>query len=303
MALSENLKGALFMAVAMAGFGINDAIIKTVTHELNTGQIILIRGVVSTGLILIACWKLNAFRPLGSLISPAMGYRVVGELGSTITFLYALTTIPLSVASSILQFIPLAVTLGAALFLKEEVGWRRWLAILVGFGGVMLIIRPVPGSFSFASILVLGTVAFAALRDVSTKKLPGHIPTLMVTLAASVATTLMGAVLIVPLGGWQPVSMAVLFKLVLASLFLLVGYQSIIVSMRSGEISFIAPFRYTGLIWSIILGFFMFGEVPTVLMLSGGAIVVLSGIYTFYRENVRKKPLAQQSPPRGPHLG
>jgi drug/metabolite transporter (DMT)-like permease len=302
MAASENIKGAIYMSLAMAGFGVNDMLVKSVTEDLTTGQIMFIRGAISTVLILIIAGRMGALRSIRSIWSPMLALRVVADVIASVTYIYALSKIPLANASAILQFLPLAVTLGAALFLKEQVGWRRWGAIIFGFLGVMLIVRPGPDGFSFASIIAILCVFAAAGRDLATKQIAKGIPSVFVTAVTSVATMTCGAALIDPLGGWNPVSLFDFSKLAIAACFLLVGYQTLIMSMRTGEISFIAPFRYISLLWAILLGYVVFSDLPDAFMLAGAAIVVLSGIYTFYRENYRRTArLAQASVPRAPH--
>lgn len=192
--------------------------------------------------------------------------------------------LPLANVSAVLQALPLAVTMGAALFLAEPVGWRRWLAILSGFGGVMIIIRPGFEGFNAYALLALVTVTFCAVRDLATRRIPDEIPSLLVSVTTAIAVTIGGGVLIVPFGGWTPVEAGEVGLLFAAAVLLLFGYQFIIMSMREGDISFVAPFRYTALLWAILLGFLIFGDVPDAAMIAGSMIVVGSGLYTLYRE-------------------
>ncbi len=291
MTLNDNFKGALLMSLAMAGFTVSDAMVKLVAADLNTGQIMLIRGLMTTALILAVAWRLGALRPLRMLLDPWLGLRTVVEVIAAIAYIRALATLPLPNAAAILQALPLAVTMGAALFLSEQVGWRRWLAIAVGFGGVLVIIRPGAEGFTAASLLVVGSVLAAATRDIATRKIDREIPTLMVSALASTGVTATGAALVVPFGGWAPVSGHNLGLLAFGSLALFGAYQAIILAMRTGEISFIAPFRYTSLLWAIALGIVVLGELPDLYMLLGAAIVILAGIYTFYRENRRRQDI------------
>ncbi len=302
MELSNNIKGAIAMTIAMAGFTINDALVKSTLDTLNAGQVMFVRGAMSSVLIFALAARVGALRPLSVAVNGVVALRVAAEIAATITFVVALTVVPLGNATSVLQFMPLAVTLGAAIFFKEPVGWRRWSAILAGFIGVMIIIRPGVEGFTPASILLVACVMFAASRDLLTRRLPAEIPTVFVTMVTTFGITIIGGLLIVPLGGWHPMTIGVFSRLALASVILLVGYHAIITAMRIGEISFVAPFRYTGLLWAIALGFLMFGDIPDRYMLLGAGIVVLSGLYTFYRENVRKaQEMSQSSQPRVMH--
>ena len=206
MALNNNIKGALLMSLAMASFNFNDAMIKLVTGDLTTGQIMFIRGVMTSALILLVAWRMKALRPVSVVFDRWMVLRTAGEIVGAVTYVYALSMIPLPNAAAILQALPLAVTMGAALFFAEQVGWRRWLAILVGFLGVMVIIRPGAQGFSSASLLVVGSVVGAATRDLATKKIDPAVPSLMISLIAALSITVTGALMIGITGTWKPVS-------------------------------------------------------------------------------------------------
>lgn len=285
MAIHHNFKGALLMTLAMAGFSVNDAMVKVVTPDMNTGQIMFVRGLLTSVLISAVAWRMGAFRPLKTLLDPYLALRTGGELVSAISFVSALSMIPLPNASAIMQVLPLAVTMGAALFLGEPVGWRRWIAILAGFAGVLVIIRPGASGFTAASLLLIGSVLSSATRDIATKKIDPGVPTLFISAVTAIVTTIFGALLIAPFGGWRPVSVASLAALALGAAALFAGYQTLVMSMRSGEISFIAPFRYTSLLWSILLGAVILAEFPDRWMLAGSAIIIAAGLYTFYRES------------------
>ncbi|RCW28486.1 drug/metabolite transporter (DMT)-like permease [Ciceribacter lividus] len=288
MALSSNTKGAILMMLSMAGFTCNDAVIKAVTPYMNVGQIMLIRGVMTSLLVYMIARRMNALDHIRTLFQPMVALRVLFEVTAAIAYLSALGQIPLGNAASILQSLPLAVTLGAALFLGEPVGWRRWTAIIVGFIGVMIIIRPGPEGFTLASLYVVSSVFSAAARDLVTKRIHAGVSSLSVTLFSAAGNAVAGALLVQPFGGWQPMSGELFGLLALASVLVLIGYQAIIMAMRTGEISFIAPFRYTSLLWAVGLGIVVFGEVPDVWMMTGTAIVIASGLYAFYRENKRR---------------
>jgi drug/metabolite transporter (DMT)-like permease len=284
--LSPNLAGALFMAVSMAGFTINDTLVKYVSTSLNMGQIMLVRGAFAALFIGTIAWRQGALRELRHILHPMVLLRCVGELGGTIFFLLALAHLPIANVSAILQALPLAVTMGAALFLSEPVGWRRWVSILCGFLGVMIIVRPGFDGFSVYSVSVLACVFFCALRDLATRMVPKEVPTMLISVVTAVIVTVAGAALVQPLGGWTPMSSMQVGLLAAAASMLIVGYHFIIKSMRTGEISFIAPFRYTALLWAIVLGFAVFGDVPDLPMIVGSIIIVGSGLYMLYRERV-----------------
>ncbi|TIT01813.1 DMT family transporter [Mesorhizobium sp.] len=299
MPLSPNLRGALFMMVAMSGFTLNDAITKVSSESMNMAQVMLIRGAFASLFVGLLAWQSGALARPGSMLQPLVAIRVVSEAGATVSFLIALAHLPIANVSAVLQALPLAVTMGAALVFNEGVGWRRWLAIAIGFAGVLIIVRPGFEGFSIYSLLALACVACCAVRDLATTRIPQAIPTLLVSTATALAMTVLGAALLSPMGGWTPMAGKSTALLALAAVLVVIGYQFIIMAMRMGDISFVAPFRYTALLWSILLGLVIFGDVPDLPMILGATVIVGSGLYALYRERIvgRRKTAAESAGP------
>ncbi|SMH47387.1 DMT family transporter [Mesorhizobium australicum] len=298
MPLSPNLRGAVFMAISMVGFTLNDALTKLSSESINPGQIMLIRGLFACSMIGLIAWHRGALRRIGQAFHPMVAVRVMGEALATSCFLLALSHLPIANVSAVLQALPLAVTMGAAMVLGEPVGWRRWLSIAAGFGGVLIIVRPGLEGFSVYSLWALACVFFCAIRDIATKRIPQEISSFLVSTATAVVVTLTGGILVVPMGGWAPVPYSAVAMLALAAVLLVVGYQFIILSLRVGDISFVAPFRYTALIWAILLGYLIFADIPDLAMIIGSTIIVGSGIYMLYRERVvGRRPGAESTSP------
>jgi drug/metabolite transporter (DMT)-like permease len=297
--LSPNLRGALFMMVAMIGFTLNDAITKFSSESMNMAQVMLIRGAFASLFVGLLAWQRGALALPGSMLQPMVAVRVAGEAGATVSFLIALAHLPIANVSAVLQALPLAVTMGAALVFNEGVGWRRWLAIAIGFSGVLIIVRPGFEGFSVYSLLALACVACCAVRDLATKRIPQAIPTLLVSTATALAMTVLGAALLSPMGGWTPMAGKSTVLLALAAVLVVIGYQFIIMAMRVGDVSFVAPFRYTALLSSILLGLFIFGDVPDLPMILGATVIVGSGLYALYRERIvgRRKTAAESAGP------
>lgn len=278
------------MMASMLAFTLNDAMIKLVSDNLGIYQIMFIRGVFSTLILGIIAWYSKSIFPTLSINDwKYVGYRLIGEVGATLCFLMALFNMPIANASAILQSLPLGITLAAAVFLGEPVGWRRYLAIIIGFIGVIIVVRPGSEGFNSYSIFAMVSVAFIVVRDLATRRLSKHVPSIFVALSASVSVTVAGAVML-PTMAWQPVNLYDLEMLGGAALLIILGYIFAIMTMRVGEISFISPFRYTSLIWSVILGLLLFSEIPDTWTIVGSTIVVLTGVYTFYREQKVKHP-------------
>jgi len=297
--ISINLRAALFMVVAMAGFTSNDTITKLALESMGLGQVMLVRGFFATAMILALALGSGALARPGQVLHPAMALRALCEMLATLTLLGALVHMPRANASAVLQALPLAVTMGAALFLGERVRWRRWLAIAIGFAGVMVIVQPGYEGFTVFSLLALLCVVFAAARDLLTRSIPGDVPTLLVSSVTTVLVTTLGGVLTLFSGDWTPVTPRVAGLLGGAAVLLVIGYHFIIMAMRQGDISFVAPFRYTALVWALALGYLVFGEVPGAAMVVGASLIVLSGLYALYRERAvgEGKPAAESTSP------
>lgn len=289
MPVSENLRGILFMCVSMAAFTINDTFMKDVTLTLPLYQAIALRGVIAViGLGLLA-WATRAFRyRLPRKDGWLILLRSLADVAATLLFLTALLHMPLANLSAILQVLPLAVTLAAALVYGDRIGWRRLTAILVGFVGVMIIIRPGTEGFDRYALLGLASVAFVVVRDLSVRPMQGQVPSALVALGAAVAVAVMGWIGTAA-EGWQPMTGAEGGKILGAGLFLIVGYLTSVTAMRHGDIGLVAPFRYTSLLWAIVLGYAIFGNLPDGWTLLGGAIVVGAGIFTLMRERALRR--------------
>lgn len=284
MQLSDNARGAVYMMVAMAAFTLNDATMKVLTADLPLFQAIAMRGVCTLMGLIVLARLMGQWRPA---LPPAdrrvIGVRCVAEIVSTVLFLAALTHMPLANLSAIMQALPLAVTLAAALVFRETIGWRRLTAILIGFVGVLIIVRPGPAGFDVWSLMGLGSVAFVVLRDLSTRQISRAIPSVMVAVWSSAAVTF--AAFVASVGtSWEPLDGTQALLVAGAAAALLVGYLFSVMVMRVGDIGFVAPFRYTALIWAIFLGWLVFGTLPDPLTLMGATLVVATGIFTLWRE-------------------
>lgn len=291
--LSENMRGAAYMVLAMLGFVLNDAIMKLVSSDVDLYQAIFLRGVLATAIMGFLAWRSGGFAAPRNATNKYLVLRTIGELGGTVFFLTALFNMELANAGAILQAMPLVVTLGAALILRETVGWRRYSAITVGLLGVLIIIRPGGEGFNIFSLSALAAVFCLVLRDLATRGIPRDMSSNFISFVAAAAVMIMGAIVTL-FGEWQPVSALTLLKLTASALFLMAGYYWSIQAMRFGEVSFTSPFRYTSLIWAIVLGYVLFGDIPDVPMIIGSIIVVCSGLFTLYRERKVKLSKAQQ---------
>lgn len=290
--LSPNALGATVMMISMAGFVLNDALVKLVLTDIGVFQSIVVRGIFACSLMAILCWKTGAFDNSGrawqAAKHPMVIWRSICETFGAFFFLTALSHMPIANVTAVFQILPLTITLGAALFFGEKVGWRRYLAILVGLFGVMLIIQPGTDKFDSAAVYALVATVFITIRDLTTRGVPHEIPSLLVGLVTALAIMAMGLI-----GSafqpWLPIDGVQIAILAAAAIMLMVGNVASVITMRHGDVSFVAPFRYSILIWALLLGYFLFDDVPDTLAMLGAIIVVGSGLFSFYRERALER--------------
>ena len=272
------------MMMSMACFAIEDTFIKLLSARLPATQILFSIGFGGALITLVLAIVLNVNLADKILLNKHVISRTIADLFGALSFTSAMVLIPMSLLASILQATPLFVTLGAAILLGEKVGWRRWSAVFIGFLGVIIILQPGYGSFQLASLLGLAAVLCLALRDVVTRDMATEIPTLTVTFYACLA---MGSAGFIAYPFFGPPIMPTTYEaiiLICAAIIGLTGYFLLVLATRKGDVSVIAPFRYSRLLFSLGLASLILGEKLTLPILLGGLLVVSSGIYTFGRE-------------------
>lgn len=289
---SENFRGVVAMCLSMMAFTVNDTFMKAVTQDLPLFQTIFLRGILaSLGLAAIAAgtgaFHIGISRQDARLVALRSGADVL----ATIFFLMALVHMPLANLSAILQAIPLVVTLGAAVVFGDRIGWRRMTAILAGLAGVLIIIRPGTEGFDRWAVLGVISVLCVVVRDLAVRPMQGKLPAVVVALGAAVAVALMGLAGSL-FQGWTPVTAGQGAQILGAGGFLIVGYLTSVLAMRHGDIGIVAPFRYTSLLWALVLGLAVFGDWPDGWTLLGAAVVVAAGIFTLLRERALRRQMA-----------
>ncbi|NNE88923.1 MAG: DMT family transporter [Silicimonas sp.] len=288
----DNFRGAGLMTLAMLCFAIEDMLIKFLAGALPVGQILALLG-AGGGSLIAATLFIQGQRlfPRDILSKPVL-IRNTGEVIGTVGFVSALVLIPLSTLAAILQTTPLVVTLGAALFLRHHVGWRRWLAILIGLAGVLLIIRPTTEGFDWNVLLALLGVLGLAIRDLATRASTPNMSALQLSLIAMTLIVPTGLFLAwvfqTPMQTPTPKEWGII---AIASIVGAFSYRFIVMAMRVGEISFVTPFRYTRMIFLLIIAVIVFDERPDALTLIGAAIIIASGLYALWRERRLQKTI------------
>jgi len=287
---TDNSRAALLMVASMAFFAVDDLFLKRSAEALPPGQVLALTG----GAGALVFWTLAARQRQPVLSMEALRgvalLRTLAEAGAAVLYILALALAPLTMTSALLQASPLVVVAGAALFLGEKVGWRRWASILVGFVGVLVILEPWDASFDPTGLLTVACVLILAVRDLSTRAIPARIGTFQVATWAYLGLVPAGAALMAGMGQsfvWPtPGQWAGLGGALVSGLF---GYYAVVAAMRLGEVSVVAPFRYTRLVFAMIVAMIFLAERPQGSTLLGAAIVVGSGLYAFARERARKR--------------
>lgn len=280
----ENLRGILFMTLAMFAFALEDVFIKAAARDLPAGQIIIVIGLGGGSLLALHARARGIRLITPVLLSPPVMIRNLAEILGTLGFVTAITLIPLSTASAILQATPLVITMGAALIFGEAVGWRRWCAIAVGLLGVLVILRPgLDGFDANALFAVLGVLGLGA-RDLAVRAVPRDVPNPQLAVYGF-ATLLPSGLILLAFSGppvWpSPGNWALLLG---ATIVGVAAYLAITAASRLGDVSVVTPFRYTRLVFALALGIALFAERPDALTYLGAGLIVASGIYTFLRE-------------------
>ena len=288
-AAADNLRGASFMALSMTVYTCNDATMKFVSEGLPLYQAITLRSLAACVIlmVIIACGPFrDSFRSLagiGRRDAWLIGLRMICEAGSTLLYLGALTHMALGDVSAIAQSTPLFVVLAAALFLRERIGWRRLSAVAVGVIGMLIILRPGTPRFGGGALMVLASVLLVVARDILTRKLSAGMPPLLVALSAGVAVTGFAAFMSI-FQGWQTPTPREIGLLGMAAVFVSLGYFTAILTMRVGDVSFSAPFRYVSLVVAVILGYAVFGEFPDLWTWIGAGLIIGAGLFVAWRE-------------------
>ena len=283
--MSENLRGALIMMACMSAFVLNDAFVRLAGNSLPLAQILFLRGVLTTLILLTFAIYLGTFEV--RVIKKdkwKIFFRSVAEALTAYFFLTAVLNMPFANVTALLQILPMTVTLAAALVFKEKVGVIRIILIIIGFLGVMLIINPSSDGFNLYSGYALIAVILITVRDLITRKLSVEVPTLLPTVSASFGVLLFSIILLAktPI---QPLNIQNSFFIILAAFFIIFGYYTAVLVMRVGDISFVSPFRYSAIIFALIIGSIFFKEWPNLSSFIGICIVTVAGGLLLYKNH------------------
>ena len=273
------------MTLSMGGFAVEDLFLKILSEAVPVSQILIYVGISATVLLsVISIIKRIPVLRNDIYSNKLFIIRSFADMMGAVLIVTSISLMPLSTVSSILQALPLFITFGAVLIFKESVGWRRWSAVSFGFIGVILILKPGLSSFHPSSLIVLLAVACLALRDIVTRKISKDIHSITVSLYAFILTTVGGVFSLPFFGNFVTLTITQWFVVLTITLFGCFSYFMLVLATRKGDISVISPFRYSRLIFALVLAILVLNEHPDTLTLFGAAIIVASGYYTIWRE-------------------
>ncbi|MCV6595335.1 MAG: DMT family transporter [Silicimonas sp.] len=284
-----NGRAIALLVASMAAFAAVDGFVKLASPTQSAAQILLVSSSFTFLVYGVMMWReKTAFFTRQALSIPLL-WRSFGEVTGSYGIVLALGLAPLPTVMALAQAQPLAVVAGAALFLGETVGWRRWMSVGFGLVGVLIILRPGLSAFEPGLLWVLVYVFGLAIRDIASRRLPGDVSTAFAVAWSMIPLIVVSAIGVVWQGGWLPVSGQVWLYYTGMSIAVSVALWTLTTAMRIGEVSAVAPFRYSRIVFALILGFVVFNEVPDALTWVGAALIVGSGIYSFWRERRRTR--------------
>ncbi|MGZ9810557.1 DMT family transporter [Pseudoroseicyclus sp. H15] len=298
IATAANLRGALIMVLSMALFAVEDLFIKFLAASVPPGEMLMFIGGLGAPILAVLSLIRREPWPWRALASRTVALRTIGEAIGTFGYILALSLAPLALVSAMLQAVPLAVTLGAALVYGEAVGWRRWTAVSVGFAGVVVVVEPWGAGFDPAALFAILAIFGLAGRDLATRSVPRAITGLQLSATAFLSLVPTGALLMWLSGTpFAPLTGQALAFLPLVLVFGICGYLTIVAATRVGDLGFIAPFRYFRILFAMVLASVVLGEEITLPMLLGSALIVVSGLYTFFRERRQRRAASLRATP------
>jgi len=292
------MRGIVAVLVAMALFVLSDSVVKLAGERMPATEIMALRGVMA---VLLMGGVAGATVEIGRwhlIAQPRVVVRAVLEAAVAVLFLGSLPHLPLADITAIQQMTPIVLTVLSAVVLREDVGWRRWLAVVAGFAGVLLVIQPTGEGINIFAWSALACAALVAVRDLVTRRLAPGIPTALVTFTTTVSVCVAGFIGS-PVETWSAPTRHGLTLLAMSAVLVSLANVFVIRAFRGTEVSVVAPFRYAGVLWAIALGFLIWGHVPNALALAGTAILVGSGLYIMHREALRRRAARDLPEPHG----
>jgi drug/metabolite transporter (DMT)-like permease len=292
---AANYRGILAMIGGCAFFSANDAGTKIAAQYLPVSQVVFTRAVFALAIaFLIILWRSEVYA-IRHVRNPYLLLRAFIEAFTGLLVIFSLTHMPIANMTAILLIQPFVMTAIGVLFLKEQAGWRRWIAIFAGFAGMLLVMKPGTDGFNWVSLLVLFSACIAIARDLLVRKIGNDVPTTVISFST--------ALLAVPIGlmgsmveDWQVPTAVPLAAIAVSALFLVIAFIFMVIAFRGTDVSVVSPFRYSIVIFAVFFGLTVFGEMPDGLSILGIAIIVAAGLYMLHRETVRRRASSAPAP-------
>lgn len=276
--MTPNQRGSMFMTASMAGFAVEDAFLKTVSAQIPVGQAVTLMGLIGVVVFGLQALRVGDAPVPRAMFTRTMALRSGFEIAGRLFYALAVALTPISTASAILQASPLVVVLGAAVIFGERVGWQRWLLIVLGFVGVLIILRPGVEGFSALSLLALVAMVGFSGRDLATRAAPPALSNAQLGVTGYIMLTLSGLIILAVTHKVAVPTFPALALLAGASLFGIAAYAALTRAMRMGSVAVVTPFRYTRLLFAMVIGVAVFAERPDAATLIGSAVIVLCGV-------------------------
>jgi drug/metabolite transporter (DMT)-like permease len=286
-ARQASLKGIGCMLLGGFFLTVNDAIQKWMTDDFPRGELLAVRGMFVMIPILFLAWRLGGISTLRIHSGRGQAVRAILVCTTSFLFITALSFMPLADAIALTFVSPLILTGLAAVTLGEPVGWHRWMAILVGFVGVIVMLRPGTGVVQWAAAFPLGVAFLGAVRDVVTRRMHDTESTIAIMFYLFLAVIAVYST--TAAYGWKPISGPQLALFAANGLVLGLAHYFLIEALRLTGAAVIAPYKYITLVWALLFGFALWGDSPDVWMMVGGLLVVGSGLYILQRESRMKQ--------------
>jgi drug/metabolite transporter (DMT)-like permease len=289
---AANMRGIAAMLFAQAIFVGSDTLIKLAGNELAASQILGVRGIMAMILMVGFIVATTGFAEIRLALRPLVLLRSLLEATLALMFVVALPHLTLGDITTIGLTTPLIITAITPFALAEHVGWRRWSAVVIGFIGVMLVMQPGETGINPYAVLALGVAVLVAIRDLITRVIGFAVPAVFVSLVTTVAVCLIGWIAS-PFETWNPLSTKAVVLLVASAVLVSTANVFMVRAFRGVEVSVVSPFRYFAVVWAVIFGFIVWGDVPNALGVMGTLIIIASGLYIMHRETLSRHARAR----------
>jgi drug/metabolite transporter (DMT)-like permease len=286
--IGDNSRGIFALTASMLAYAVSDVCTKLVAKTYPFGETIAVRGFFTIIVVAIVLGLSSYWRQVPRVLTKPVLLRSVFDALASALYIAALINMPIANAAALNMAHPLILVALSVIFFEEIVGWRRWSAVIVGFIGVLFVVKPTPEAFNIFALVGLGAPFFGSLRELATRRLDPTLPSMAIAFISVIALTLAGCAVGLT-EGWRPMGMRELGYLSFAACFFSLATYLVVLAFRTSEISAVAPFRYTFLIWAGLAGYLAFSEVPDRWSIVGAALIVGSGLYTLHREALRRR--------------